>query len=175
MNASIFRSEQIIGSLRAASGRATLFVALACLAGLAFNALRPDSLPLFQDWRALEAEQAAVRLATGLVALDTDRVARLYTEKHVLVLDARARDFYLMEHIPGALSMPLDEADARLGELLRALPPDTLVITYCDSVTCEMGQELGRKVLAAGHARVGVYLEGMADWLRRGMPVESAG
>jgi rhodanese-related sulfurtransferase len=48
-----------------------------------------------------------------------------------IVLDARPRDAFLAGHIPGALSVPLDEA----GEAVKTLPADRQYVTYCWSHT----------------------------------------
>jgi 3-mercaptopyruvate sulfurtransferase SseA len=43
------------------------------------------------------------------------------------VLDARPRDAFLAGHIPGALSVPLDQA----AEVVKVLPPERQYVTYC--------------------------------------------
>jgi len=48
-----------------------------------------------------------------------------------VVLDARPRDAFLAGHIPGALSVPLDQA----GEAAKVLPPERQYVTYCWSHT----------------------------------------
>ncbi len=48
-----------------------------------------------------------------------------------VVLDARPRDAFLAGHIPGALSVPLDQADAAL----QILPAERQYVTYCWSHT----------------------------------------
>ncbi|HYK82778.1 MAG TPA: rhodanese-like domain-containing protein [Gemmatimonadales bacterium] len=48
-----------------------------------------------------------------------------------VVLDARPREAFLAGHIPGALSVPLDQA----GEAAKVLPVDRQYVTYCWSHT----------------------------------------
>jgi rhodanese-related sulfurtransferase len=47
------------------------------------------------------------------------------------VLDARPREAFLVGHIPGALSVPLDQA----AEAVKVLPPERQYVTYCWSHT----------------------------------------
>jgi rhodanese-related sulfurtransferase len=47
------------------------------------------------------------------------------------VLDARPREAFLRGHIPGALSVPLDQA----VEAVKLLPPERQYVTYCWSHT----------------------------------------
>jgi rhodanese-related sulfurtransferase len=48
-----------------------------------------------------------------------------------IVLDARPRDAFLAGHIPGALSVPLDQA----AEAVKVLPVDRQYVTHCWSHT----------------------------------------
>jgi len=48
-----------------------------------------------------------------------------------VVLDARPRDAFLAGHIPGALSVPLEQA----GDALKVLPSERQYVTYCWSHT----------------------------------------
>jgi uncharacterized Zn finger protein (UPF0148 family) len=55
-----------------------------------------------------------------------DAHIRLASDSAIFV-DVRDLDSYTEVHIPGALSIPLDEIEARQGEL----PKDAEIITYC--------------------------------------------
>jgi rhodanese-related sulfurtransferase len=48
-----------------------------------------------------------------------------------IVLDARSRDAFLAGHVPGALSVPLDQAQ----DAVKVLPPERQYVTYCWSHT----------------------------------------
>lgn len=48
-----------------------------------------------------------------------------------VVLDARPRDAFLQGHIPGALSVPLQQA----AEAIKSLPAERQYVTYCWSHT----------------------------------------
>ena len=45
----------------------------------------------------------------------------------IVLLDTRARDAFAKAHIPGAISVPLEE----LKELAAQLPRDKTLVTYC--------------------------------------------
>ena len=44
-----------------------------------------------------------------------------------VIVDVRGREFFDQSHAAGAISMPLDEIPARIGEL----PKDRQILTYC--------------------------------------------
>ncbi|MEW6264595.1 MAG: rhodanese-like domain-containing protein [Thermodesulfobacteriota bacterium] len=150
---------------------AAAIVLVAALIGLAANAIRPEPLPLIQDWEETLARRSERQLPDGLIAVDLERMKSLYLRPDILVLDARPKDFYRLEHIPGAESLPLDQAGTLLSNLSQRLMSSRRVIVYCEGVTCPAGRELGRRLKAAGVADVAVYLGGLEEWTVHGLPV----
>jgi len=52
--------------------------------------------------------------------------------KTIVVIDVRPRDEYEMGHIPGAISVPLEELD----EYLKSVPKDVQLAAYCKGPYC---------------------------------------
>ena len=152
--------------------KALAILVAASVIGLAVNASRTESLPLVQDWdETMVRRQTEKLLPEGIAVLDTGRMAEIYRNKNVVILDARPEDFHSIERIPGARSLPLEEADRLIPGLLKDLPAGTRIITYCDDVLCPAGLKLGLKLVRAGYPDVAVYLEGLSGWTAQGMPV----
>ena len=163
-------------NFRSLRGQLLIAVALIILSaglGLAVNAGRPSGLPLIQDWNKTLKERAAERNSAGIVMMDLDEFSRTYKNQDAVVIDARSHDFYSMEHIPGALNLPLEKADDLLPKILADIPPQKIIITYCDSATCEKGRELAEKLVGHGWGRAAVFIGGMMEWLDAGLPVSS--
>ena len=59
------------------------------------------------------------------ITLEESRAA--LDNNSAVFLDVRSADAYATSHVPGALSIPLDELEARINEL----DPDQWIITYC--------------------------------------------
>ena len=59
------------------------------------------------------------------VSLEEAKAA--FDAKTAVFLDVRSAGSYAAGHVPGALSIPLNEMEARLGEL----DPQQWIITYC--------------------------------------------
>ncbi len=152
---------------------AVVIVVLASAIGLASNAVRSEPMSLVQNWAETLSRRNEVTLPSGLVALDLKRVSETYQADNVLVIDARLSDFWSMERISGAKNIPVDEADQILPSFLKNVPSTTRIITYCDGAACHDAQDLGVKILEAGHKDVAVFLGGMIEWQDEGMPVES--
>ena len=85
----------------------------------------------------------------------------------VAVVDVRPGEEYDAGHIPGAVSIPLDELADRLAEL----PDDHDVVAYCRGAYCVLAHEAVRLLTARG--RSAVRLEhGMLEWRLAGLPVD---
>ncbi|MDQ1024766.1 rhodanese-related sulfurtransferase [Streptomyces umbrinus] len=86
------------------------------------------------------------------------------------VLDVRPLEEYLAGHIPGALSIPLEELEVRLGELPAAIE----VVAYRRGANCMLSRETGRLLTARGRQSLRLA-DGMLEWRLADLPVESGG
>ena len=77
----------------------------------------------------------------------------------VVVIDVRPQLEFEAGHLPGALSIPLDELSHRLGEL----DSDTSVVAYCRGPYCVMAAEAVVQLRAAG-LQAYRFAEGPLDW-----------
>jgi rhodanese-related sulfurtransferase len=86
----------------------------------------------------------------------------------VVVLDVRPRHEYAAGHIPGAVSVPVEELEQRLAEL----PAGVQVVAYCRGAYCVLAYDAVR--LLTRHGRTARRLrEGMLEWRLAGMPIQS--
>ena len=99
--------------------------------------------------------------------IDRHELLRRARAGTVVVLDVRPAPEYAAGHIPGAVSIPIDELPARLAEL----PPDAEVIAYCRGPYCVFAHDAVR--LLTAHGRRAVRLaDGLLDWRLAEHPVE---
>ncbi|MEV4481419.1 ArsR/SmtB family transcription factor [Micromonospora coxensis] len=98
-----------------------------------------------------------------------DELRRLTETSLVTVLDVRPREEYAAGHIPGAVSIPLDELADRLAEL----PDDGHIVAYCRGAYCVLAHDAVR--LLAAHGRTATRLaDGMLEWRLADLPVTAA-
>ena len=139
----------------------------------------PDVLRLFALLRSVgQARIPAVeqrRLAYfavdgGLVddrVLGRDELVASPADRRPTLVDVRPLPEYDAGHIPGAVSVPLDELEARAGEL----PRDAEVVAYCRGAYCVLAHEaLG--ILRAHGFEAWRLEDGMLEWRVAGLPVE---
>jgi rhodanese-related sulfurtransferase len=123
------------------------------------------------------AEQQLAEMDRALDAYRTHRhdFARLRPEVlqrqleagTVVLLDVRPSLEFEAGHLPGALSIPIDELPQRLDEL----PSDALIVAYCRGPLCVYADQALEFITASG--RQGARLEeGVAEWQLAGYPLD---
>jgi rhodanese-related sulfurtransferase/DNA-binding transcriptional ArsR family regulator len=96
----------------------------------------------------------------------SDELLRRAQAGEVVVLDVRPALEYAAAHIPGALSIPIDELPARLAEI----PATTEVVAYCRGAYCVFAHDAVRLLTAHGH-RARRLADGMLEWRLAAHPV----
>jgi rhodanese-related sulfurtransferase/predicted transcriptional regulator len=84
----------------------------------------------------------------------------------IVVLDVRPRHEYEAGHIPGAVSVPLEELEDRLA----TLHPRTDIVAYCRGPYCVLATE-AIQLLRGGGFRARRLKDGMPEWRLAGLPV----
>lgn len=88
----------------------------------------------------------------------------------VVVLDVRPAAEYAAGHIPGALSIPVEELADRIAEL----PQDSEVVAYCRGAYCVLAHDAVRLLHARGRRALRL-VDGMLEWRLAELPVEGEG
>jgi rhodanese-related sulfurtransferase/DNA-binding transcriptional ArsR family regulator len=106
---------------------------------------------------------------------DTEQIGReeLLRRAHageVVVLDVRPAGEYSAGHIPGAVSIPIDELPDRLAEL----PADVEVVAYCRGAYCVFAHDAVRLLTGQGRRAVR-FADGMLEWRLAAQPVAVGG
>lgn len=145
-----------------------------------YDVAGPDVLRLYSLLRgvaqervpAVEPRRVAYLRLVGARAeeegLTREELAARAAAGSVTVLDVRPGDEYRAGHVPGAVSIPLGELEARIAEL----PPDSDVVAYCRGAYCVMAYDAVDVLRAHGRAARRLE-EGMLEWRLAGLEVES--
>jgi rhodanese-related sulfurtransferase/DNA-binding transcriptional ArsR family regulator len=102
---------------------------------------------------------------------DTDAVSREELLERVrsgraTVIDVRPAEEFAAGHIPGAVSVPLDELANRLAEL----PADQEIVAYCRGAHCVLSHDAVRLLTAQGLTARRLS-DGMLEWRLADLPV----
>ncbi|MFG2025947.1 ArsR/SmtB family transcription factor [Streptomyces sp. NPDC048825] len=125
--------------------------------------------------KVAEAHQAAVPAARDAYLGSDDAVevtrnqlrARVETGDAV-VLDVRPVEEYMAGHIPGAVSIPVEELAGRINEL----PEDAEIVVYCRGEYCVLAYDAVRLLTDRGRRAIRLN-DGMLEWRLAEMPVHA--
>ena len=98
-----------------------------------------------------------------------EELLKKISEDHVLIVDVRPAEEYKEEHLPGAISMPLQELEKRLREL----PQDKLIVAYCRGRFCILADKAVEILLASGYSAQRAD-DGVVEWKIAGLPTEKS-
>ena len=107
----------------------------------------------------------AAYLGTDTEQITRDELLRR-ADSGTTVLDVRPHEEYAAGHIPGAISVPLDELPDRLAEL----PADQEIVAYCRGAYCVLAHDAARLLNAAGRPARRLA-DGMLEWRLADRPV----
>ena len=85
----------------------------------------------------------------------------------VTVLDVRPAEEYAAGHLPGAINIPIDQLESRLGKLCKKRE----VVAYCRGPYCLMSFEAVEKLRKRG-IKARRLENGYPEWSAAGLPVE---
>jgi len=118
----------------------------------AFDRIASDLLHQRDPVTPLTREELLDRMRTG----------------EVVVLDVRPLHEYRAGHIAGAVSVPLEELEARLD----AMPPGTPVVAYCRGPYCMLSYDAVARLRSRGFEALRLE-DGFPEWKAAGLPVVS--
>jgi len=119
--------------------------------------------------RLAEVEQIVRQYVEGGGGLEPVTHAELLQRvkrDDVVVLDVRPPDEYASGHIPGAVSVPLEELEHRLG----SLPRDAEIVAYCRGPYCLLAPRAVELLRERGF-RARRLEDGLPEWRLAGLPV----
>jgi rhodanese-related sulfurtransferase len=99
--------------------------------------------------------------------VSADELLRRMRKNEVALLDVRPHVEYKAGHLPGALSIPVDELERRLSEL----PGGKTIVAYCRGPYCVLADEALELLTARGWT-VARLEEGIAEWRAAGRALE---
>lgn len=102
----------------------------------------------------------------GLEAVGREELLERAGRGEVVVLDVRPVEEFRAGHIPGAISIPVDELEARLGEL----PEGVQVVAYCRGPFCVFARDAVQLLRRRGH-HARRLVDGLPEWRLAGLPV----
>jgi len=123
---------------------------------------------------ACSADEANQQQATLIRTPEAQQLVQ--SDPKAVAIDVRPASQFAEGHLPGALSIPVDQIEARAA----TLPKDKILVLYesgksgaAASDVCAVSRAAARILLAHGFdfAKVKVYQDGLAGWEKAGLPI----
>jgi rhodanese-related sulfurtransferase len=95
-----------------------------------------------------------------------------FDSKSAIFIDARPREDYDSEHITGAISLFIDDANSQYEHTLGGASKNTTIVTYCSDPECLDATKLADILVAKGHKHVVILIDGLPGWKDAGYPTE---
>ena len=131
--------------------QAAVLILVSSVLAVATNALRPDSLPWWLDPSKSLNPVDNPDLA-GPTRILLEDVRRHFEAGTATFVDARTVEDYAEGHLATAVNIPSTEKEDHLDRIFQMLPPDGLIIIYCEGGNCEASGEVFEFLLSNGFA-----------------------
>ena len=129
------------------------------------------SMRLLAENRLAEVDMIKRRFLEGkqgMEPVNREDLLKRVVAGDVTVLDVRPVEEYAAGHIPGALSVPLEQ----LKEILAELPADQEIVAYCRGPYCVLAVKAVEVLRDKGFIAIRLE-ESVQDWRALGLPVET--
>lgn len=107
----------------------------------------------------------------GLVFITLTEVEDLWHNRTAAIVDSRSASEFDSGHIPGAISVPLEEINRGNFGLLEKIPRDQPLVIYCEGGDCLSSLNLARLLHQRGFRDLRVFSGGWEEWTAAGLPV----
>src|SRR5277367_2551640 len=120
----------------------------------------------------MDSQSSAASALTEIPEITRDEIHRRIGDRSLTIVDVLPTASYASAHIPGAISIPLEE----LGSRARAVLPDRAaeIAVYCGNLACDRSEQAQSELRELGYTNVRDYRAGIADWVDSGEATESA-
>lgn len=144
---------------------------------LIFNAFSGKAVSAPISANTVIAETAAENSAAVdafPVPVELDELDELLAAGALLV-DTRNLAEFQINHLVGAISLPLGQLAELLAAFKEQISMDQTLLLYCSGYGCPDSFDLGVRLLNEGYTDVLVYEGGFPEWQDAGRPLEGGG
>jgi rhodanese-related sulfurtransferase len=146
------------------------------------------NFPLLRRFAAGEFREGFIdsRKYEGIRFISLAETQDLFAQKMrgadgLLFIDSRSRSDFAAGHIPGALSVPLDEVESSGKKRAGANRPGSLdfpgansLVVYCEGGDCQTSIALARLIHDKGYRDIRIFSGGWGEWEASGLPEEKS-
>ena len=161
--------------------RVLSIILLAGIIGLLYNFINPTGIPLINRFSVIKVNQEKIKIPIFLPAdsqpgnfnfhppqnISLQEVHKYFFNGSAIFINARAKKKYEKGHIPGAISIPVNDIHPDSIDL-SDLDPQQKIIVYCDDPDCSLSMELAAIIERKGFNDVYFFTGGWQKWSKAG-------
>lgn len=159
-----------VGKILSAPIQAVAILLLAGVLAMVVNLWRPLSVPFHYEGAQKQDVDAILGKSVWIAVQEAEP---LFAHKKAVFIDARPPGLYEQERISGALNLPVDSFEPFFERVRKEIPPETMIIVYCDGKASERSGALAGKLLQRGYRKVRVLEKGWDLWVAQELPIEA--
>lgn len=109
-----------------------------------------------------------------LVIVDLPEVRRLHGAPNARFVDPRAEEEYSRAHIRGALNLQVAQVTELKTDMEPSVARAKTVVVYGNNPGSAVARVVAKRLMAAGHKGIRLYLGGLDEWRANGLPIEGS-
>ena len=149
-----------------------ILIIISFIISFTLNAIRSNPISMIaQDLKKIDNidELANSNTPSGIVEIDIDIAKDLY-EQGTLFIDARAEEYFLDGHIPGAICS--DEFGELLDKIYSLDNLEKAFVVYCSDDDCGSSEELSYELYDQGFESIYLFKGGWKQWTEYNLPAK---
>lgn len=171
--------------------RVMRIVIVSCVIALVFNSLSPKGIPLITRYRKITIRGNEIKVPIFIVNSDRNfdsknrqfgfvmhpaeeinlkDAFKCFANGTAIFIDTRTSDRYRLGHIPGAISLPIEELSFEEFSL-ENLGLDQKIVTYCDGEECSESIDLALYLEEIGFSNIYFFMSGWQEWKNAGYQI----
>jgi len=147
--------------------RLMLLLILSLSAGFVVNQFYSEGI----RWPLLKPRIYSEKSIDSLQFISADSAFALHLFGEATFIDVRPGEEYEIDHIPGAISIPLSDYYKSPG-MLQRLNKEERYILYCFEPECREVNALAVELIHNQFNNISILRGGFSEWLEKGFPVE---
>ena len=106
-------------------------------------------------------------LNQGIIEISLE-IAKDLFDKDILFIDARAEEYFLEGHIPGAICN--DDFDQLINNIDNRIINNDFFVVYCSDDDCGSSEELAYQLFDQGYLNIYLFKGGWKQWTENSLP-----
>ncbi len=143
---------------------------------LGVNHISPRGIALKGQWDkekgVIFAKGKSEKVLPELEIRNPLTVKKIVDTSSMAIVDVRPRFVYDQGHIPGAVSLPLEDFDQILEDFIQKHHKKLPLLLYCSGFACTDAHYAADRLMEKGFSMLKIFTGGFQEWEEMGFPIQ---